>query len=404
MTLLDSPPPVKGQRRRPKLRDWNLGVWRTDPATAGLPGATCGEDSGDPVGTQGARDMADPTVASPDDRAEPTVSAPPPSGPGRVRLRDWPAAGRRPAGLDGDDRPAGPGLPIDPRIQQRRVEVRRLASRRRVQVGAAALGAAAVVAAIVVVLQSSLVGIRHLDVTGTDGHRKAAVAAAGGVRASEPLVRVRPSAVEARLQRLPWVASARVRRSWPSTLRIAIVPRRAVAQVPVGASPSGPVVLVDVTGRVIRRAAAPVSGLPIVLGAGRPGAPGSWLAGSAGAGQPVGSPATQPAGVLAELSAARDGIQAALAVAVALAHDQSLRTTTGSRPHLVQLDLAADDALSAVVNPGGVTVSLGDATQLAGKVTTLETLLADVPLTGIAAIDDEVPNRPTTTPRVVGTP
>lgn len=112
--------------------------------------------------------------------------------------------------------------------------------------------------AVLVVGAAGMLGYRALDRIGAfDVHRVAVVGApraAGDVRVAaldavgdRSLLTVDGDAVAAAVEALPTVRSAAVDRAFPNTLRLRVVPERAVAVAP---SSSGPVVL-SATGRVM---------------------------------------------------------------------------------------------------------------------------------------------------------
>ena len=82
------------------------------------------------------------------------------------------------------------------------------------------------------VLGSSLLVVRHVDVTGNRIVPAAQVRAAAHIRAGQPLARVNTSAAAQRVERIAAVLSARVSRSWPNTIVITVrerTPRLAVS-------------------------------------------------------------------------------------------------------------------------------------------------------------------------------
>lgn len=272
---------------------------------------------------------------------------------------------------------AGPDIPIDPRIRERRIEVQRQQGRRRLRVvaGLAALSAMAIGG--LWVLHSPLLGVQRVVVVGRSELSEPALLASAGIRVDEPLIDVSPLRAQRRLEAVPWVATARVERRWPSSLRIYLSVRHPVGQVARGSSAQGPVALVDSSGRVVAESPSPVQGLPLLVGAG-PAVPlGHWLAGSPGSG----SAGDRVAG--ASRSAA------ALALAAQLDADHLSAT---------EVAVGADGTASAVIAGGATVVSFGSAAQLPAKVRVLRVLSADGYLRGAARVDLAVPERPTVTP------
>jgi len=71
-------------------------------------------------------------------------------------------------------------------------------------------------------LGSSLLVVRHIDVIGNRQVQAAQVRAAARVRAGQPLARVNTTAAAQRVEQIPAVLSATVRRSWPDTIVITV--------------------------------------------------------------------------------------------------------------------------------------------------------------------------------------
>lgn len=83
---------------------------------------------------------------------------------------------------------------------------------------------------------SSLLGVRHVDVSGEHRTSEQVVLAAGAVPAYQPLLRVDLGAIASRVEKLPAVAHVKVSRVWPRTVRITITERVPVAVVHRGSS------------------------------------------------------------------------------------------------------------------------------------------------------------------------
>lgn len=95
------------------------------------------------------------------------------------------------------------------------------------------------------VLASPVLAVRDVQVTGTARLPAAQVSAAAAVADGTPLARIDVAEVADRVERaLPPVAQVQVRRAWPSTLRLQVVERTAVAAV----VRAGGVLLVDAEG------------------------------------------------------------------------------------------------------------------------------------------------------------
>jgi cell division protein FtsQ len=130
---------------------------------------------------------------------------------------------------------------------------------KRVLVPAAAAATAA--AAAWVLLGSSLVVVRSVQITGTGAALSAArVAAAARVPHGQPLISVNTGAIARRVERLRPVRSVGVSRDWPSTIVIAVQLRRPVFTLAVG----GGYALVDSSGVVIRDVTRRPAALPVL--------------------------------------------------------------------------------------------------------------------------------------------
>lgn len=267
------------------------------------------------------------------------------------------------------DRPepelAGNGwLPVDPRIEQRRLSVVRDASLRRTQLAVAALSVVTVAVVAVLAVHSALFGVRHVRIRGAVHSDLALIAREAGLDSSTPMVDVNGSAIAARLLRLPWVGTVRVTREWPATVRIQITERLPVAIAPAGpAAGGGHWALIDQTGRVLDVGDAPSAGLLLLTGV-----------------APAGPPATQ---VDAEADAA-------LAVAASLPPDLVQRLATVGPATKLREDPDTDLGLR-----GGGVVLWGPPDDSANKIVALRTVLARVDLTRIGTIDVRVPDAPT---------
>lgn len=114
-------------------------------------------------------------------------------------------------------------------LGDRRVESK--ARRRWVRPVAAVLVVVMAGAAVWVVWFSSVLAAREIRVVGAQGEAAERVVSAAAVVQGEPLARVDTDAAAARVQEIPWVAKAEVRRGWPSELVIAVDQRTPVAKI-----------------------------------------------------------------------------------------------------------------------------------------------------------------------------
>lgn len=257
--------------------------------------------------------------------------------------------------------PAGPR--IDPRIRQRRIEVTRDQGRRRLRVLVAVASVAVAVALGVVVLHLSWFRIHTVRVVGARHTTDRQIAAAAAPALHQPILSADTSLVVARVDRLPWVESARVGKSWPATLVVTVVERTAVAQVAAGSRWA----LVDRAGRVLEVQATRDPTLVTLAWSGPVGGPGSLLAPAA---------------------------RAPLAVASALGP----LTTAGPDDPAPVISVGTQPGGGVVLGlAGGAGAQIGAPDQLAAKLTALRALESEVDLSGVRTIDLTVPGQPVLT-------
>ena len=250
-------------------------------------------------------------------------------------------------------------VPIDPRIRERRIAVRRVEGRRRLRVLIAALVACGLLGTSVAALHSPWLSASTVVVGGNHQTARSAILSATGLDRRPLMIDVDSGALAARLRRLPWVDDARVGRSWPSTVRISITERHAVAVV---AAAGGGVDAVDGTGRVLAAGAQTFPGLPLVSGVAPAGPPGA-----------AADPTAQPG----------------LAVAEALGADLISR--------VAQIAVDADATITIHLAGEGPVIELGPIDQLADKLQALKTILTRVDLRGVKTVDVRVPQAPVLT-------
>ena len=108
-------------------------------------------------------------------------------------------------------------------------------------------------------MHTALFSARVVTVPGSHPHTTtAAVVAAARLGAHPPLISVDPGATAARVEALPYIASARVERHWPDGVTIAVTERVPVA---VMAGPGAAWSVLDGDGRTLQVAPARPSGL-----------------------------------------------------------------------------------------------------------------------------------------------
>lgn len=106
---------------------------------------------------------------------------------------------------------------------------------------------------------TSVLGVRQVDVVGTDSLTALQVQEAAAVRMAQPLAGADLARIRGRVEGLPAVSRAVVSRSWPSTIVIEVVERTPVAAVPRGKE----FALIDVEGVAYRTVSRRPSGLPV---------------------------------------------------------------------------------------------------------------------------------------------
>ncbi|MBE3591163.1 MAG: FtsQ-type POTRA domain-containing protein [Firmicutes bacterium] len=133
--------------------------------------------------------------------------------------------------------------------------------------GRRALGLLAVTLALIgafLVLRSPAFLVTRVQVSGLSELTPEQVVSEAAIAHQTPLWKIRAGEVAARLLEDPLIASVRVLKRWPDTLKIEIVERRPVAEVVL---PSGGAAEVDASGVVMRVRAGIDARLPLVTGA-----------------------------------------------------------------------------------------------------------------------------------------
>jgi cell division protein FtsQ len=158
--------------------------------------------------------------------------------------------------------PLGSNASLRPSSERRfkaRARKRRLLSLRPVLIGVVLVGL--LVGAGWVVVASSLLAVHHVRVVGTSRLDPVQVEEAAKVPDNHPLARLDTAAIRRRVEALPPVKSARVERTWPSTVTITVVERTAAAVVK---RPGKPLALMDRTGVVFADVTAPPTGMSVL--------------------------------------------------------------------------------------------------------------------------------------------
>lgn len=248
---------------------------------------------------------------------------------------------------------------MDPRIAARRRAVD--ADRRRVRLRRWVIGGAAVALLIGAwyVTRTPLLDVDRIEVEGAVQTMVDDILVAVAVHPGDALLELDLRAAAERVRTLPWIDSAVVERNWDGRIVISVTERQMVAIVD---DESGVGQLVDASGRVL----APDGTMDMVdtriLGA-VAGSPGSTV----------------------------EGIDGALRLAALL--------TPGMRSRVATIALGADGSLTLGLRPQG-SVAIGPPTDLAAKVSSLRTVMAQVDQRDLASINVVNPS----TPVVVRTP
>jgi cell division protein FtsQ len=252
------------------------------------------------------------------------------------------------------------GLPIDPRIRQRRIAVRRDEGRRRLRLAIWIAAISAVGLGSWGVTRSPLLNVDTVDVRGAARTPASDVLRAAGLDRHPPLTDVDPAHAAAAIETLPWVEQARVTRHWPGTVAVSLLERSplAVAQV----APDR-FVLLDATGRVLAQEPTAPAGLTHIEGA-----------------SGVGPPSSQVAPI----------VRAALSVVEMMPEPLAGRVPTVRVVDGATLDLLLD---------GRVPVLLGPPTELREKLVAITTLVQKADMKRAAVIDVRVPTAPVMTRR-----
>ena len=253
--------------------------------------------------------------------------------------------------------------PIDPRILKRRVEVRRHEGRKRLH-RLIAIGAVVALAAIGFgITRSPLLDVDRIEVAGNVHTPTAVVLQQLGFGRHAAMTDLDLSRARQQLLLLPWVESVSVQRSWPSTIRVVVHERAAIAAVPV---PQGGFAFVDSSGRVLEIDPTTPPGIVVLDGVATAGAPGTSITSGATDAQKV-ADALRVAGALGPMITAQVG------------------------------GIAVDDRGVVLELLQGGRVVLGSPDDLGSKLVAVSTVLDQVDLSDVCALDVRVPSAPSLT-------
>jgi cell division protein FtsQ len=211
-------------------------------------------------------------------------------------------------------------------------------------------------------LHTVLFSARVVTVSGAHPHTTtAAIVSAARLGPHPPLISVEPGATAARVESLPYIASARVERHWPDGVTIAVTERVPVA---VMAGPGAAWSVLDGHGRTLQVAPA------------------------------------RPPGLLALAVATPSGVVAPGAVGRSLPAEASAglivcRTLPPAfAAQVVSVTVAATGTVSMALS-SGITVLLGTDDDLPAKYEDVAAIIAHASLVGATTIDVTVPASPT---------
>ncbi|MDQ1467421.1 MAG: cell division protein FtsQ [Actinomycetota bacterium] len=220
--------------------------------------------------------------------------------------------------------------PVDPRIRARRVAVAREQGRRRLRVVLVGLSLVVAVGSAWLLVQSPILDVDHIVVSGVPNARLAAVIAATGVHRHDALLLVSTRAVERRVERVPGIGAVRVSRDLPGTLRITVREQGAALW---ARAPGNRVVLVGHDGRVLQYAPAPPPHVIELRGLAHVPAPGGRV------------PVVAVAGVMAQLPTAM--AERVGAISAANPGDVRLYLVIGGEVRLGDFSLLHDKGVAA---------------------------------------------------------
>jgi len=254
---------------------------------------------------------------------------------------------------------------IDPRIRQRRVAIQRSQGRRRLRWVIAAIGAAVLVAGVVALLHTPWFSAQVVSVSGAHRHTTtAAIVDAAGLEGHPPLISVDPGPTAARVDTLPFIASAQVHRHWPDGVTISVTERVPKA---VMAGPGSSWAVLDGHGRTLIVDPGRPPGLIVLTvqtaqGPARPGTVGHTLPGA-------------------------DSFALTVCRTLPLAFSAQVVSVTEAANATVSLGLNS-----------GITVLLGTDSDMTAKYEDVAAVIAHASLRGQRIIDVTVPQSPTVSP------
>ena len=260
---------------------------------------------------------------------------------------------------------------IDARIRARRIEVRRHEGRRRLRRLVALLAVTLLAAALWGATRSPLLDVDHIAIDGLVHTSVDEAVAATGISRGDALLDLDLGRAEEALAALPWIASVDSSRAWGGTVSFVVEERVAVA---VLRGPDGALWLVDGDGRVLAPTddAAAATGTLLTIEGLQPTPPGTILD-------------PRPDEVLALVAASPRIVRDAVA---AVEVDPAGETWLRLHPRPGEVDA------QGVPRTDGGRVRLGDLRAVDDQLLAVATMLAQVDLTDLEAMDVRVPSNP----------
>ncbi len=249
--------------------------------------------------------------------------------------------------------PKGQRRAMDDRFSSRRMEAERQAGARRLRIVAALSALSTLFIMAIGFVNSSWFAVDEVLVVGSERSNSLDIIEASAISVGLGLLDVDAEAASRRVEQVPWVGTADVRRSWNGRVEIAIVERGPVAALP---APGG-YAMVDHWGRQLEVVEAPGEGFIAISG-------------------------VQASGVPGELAPAESAQVIHLVQALVPSVERQIDVIS-----LIDNQVVVDLAV-------GGQARFGDATDIELKVQSLETLLERVDLQCLAMIDVSVPSAP----------
>lgn len=199
-----------------------------------------------------------------------------PDDEGSAVVRILPIAPTRAKAADGEDGEAsddesgdgsgkdGDALALHPRMRDRRIAVLRDEGRRRLRRLAWGIAGLTLVVDGAALAHTPFVDVDHIVVEGSTKNGDATIRWAAGIDEGDALLTLDEHGAEGSIEQLSWVATADVKREWPSTVRI-VVHERAPAVV-LQSTPDLPLAVVDAEGRVLQIGGSVPPGLVTITG------------------------------------------------------------------------------------------------------------------------------------------